>query len=856
MTGLLLDEHVGTEASEQWLREAVRVWIAPDGSPFDVSPDWYELTGDCARVDIRRGRTSAIDVFEAGTVAIVVDNTSGDYHPLNPDSPLADSMRPGKQLWVECDDRHEYRDDWQRPDDSTDIGRLDSGELWWQAVGTWEISNYELGLAAAGSIGGTSRGVSVVDVGEGDGFVEFVVGSVAVDGMGAVFRWSNDRNGWYIKRDAASSRWQVCKLIDNSETVVTNVSAATAAGTKVRVDFAGDRVGPVTVDGVEVAASTATDDEFAFCSQIGLFADGALTTARWGPFRAGVVQRTLARMWVDYTNGWRLGEDPLDRHATATIRGVDILAMVATVDTAEVSPAVGAAELSGARVNRVLDLTSVPDAWRDIDLGLYTLASTTHGENALSEIRTATLSEGGALMARANGRIWFGDRDSGIDRERTNGPRFTLSDTAPSDDDDWTPAAASRGTVYWFDPAYIEDAAGDPIEADEAIETLTPAVDFLGLGEATVAADDPTATRPTYRAGSNGIGPHAETTANTDRISTDDAALSGITGPYSVAALCRVDDWSVSYSQWWSADGDAELIAPNADASGNTSVWDGTTNHATAAYNGANFDGQWILVVVHRDPVDGSGYLEVGGRRYVNFSAGSTSTPTQFHMLNHHNLAAQQRAGDASGALFWIVEGEFTETEVRRAYRWAAHNYAAAGMGADPVPFGHPVDWEDFAGRIRNKILLSADGLTDVEDDDATSQTNFGIHSLRRSGLKLDTQGDLDSLATRLLNEWADPTAGPAVTTTVAHDGGVRYSAATRTELRDRHYIQYRPQGFADARIASAIADETVHSIVFDAGWETAWRYIPADRFSFGDATSYLVLDHPQLGKLNENAVS
>lgn len=834
-------------------RVPVTVEYAPDDTPMTLVPTWHDLTPDFREVSISRGSSSAVDVFDAGSATVVLDNTEATYHPRNPDSEFADKLRPGKQVRITAPDDHVYEDTGQRPDDSTDVGRLASGELWWQAIGSWEVDTRELGLSAAGSIGGSSRGALLVDVGDADGYVEFVVGSVAQDGMGATFRYMNAQNCWYIKRDNAGGRWQICKLVDNSETVVTNVTGATAVGARVRIAFSGDTVGPVTIDGTEVAASSATDDEFALCTLVGLFADGALTTARWRGFRAAVDYRTLFRGWVDAEGGWRIIESANGQDAEAVLSAVDILAVVAAVDVPEVTPTVGSGELSGARVARILDETSVTDAWRDLDLGLYTVQATAHGENALAEIVKTVISEGGALYAAANGRLCSRDRNSGIERERINGLRHTLADDAPLDDPDWTPADIDEGTVYWAHPAYLTDASDDPITDGGAPETLTPVLDLLGLGDLTTAADDPQATRFVYHAGDNVSGPYLESDGSKDRMSTGATAMSAVTGAYSVAALCRVHDWG-SFGQWWSADG-GELVAPDAALDDRFNLWDGAS-HLTYFYTDDEFENRWILAIGHLDPDSNSGYLEIGGYRFVNFTGSATESPTQFHILNHHDLTGNPRGGNMDGVFWWLVEGEFTDAQIRRAYEWAVEHYDAVPMPQADIPFDHPEEWESFATRVRNQIVLTADGLTDVEDNDATSQNNFTKQTLSRSGLILDTQADLGTLGDRLLAEWKDPAAGPAITILHAEKGGRRWGAAARAELRDRQGVVYRPVGFDDALSSEVIINSVTHRITSEGLWDTDLTYLPADRFAHGDETSFLVLDHPLSGRLDHNSVS
>lgn len=72
----------------------------------------------------------------------------------------------------------------------------------------------------------------------------------------------------------------------------------------------------------------------------------------------------------------------------------------------------GAGQLSGARIEALLDLIGWPAGQRDIDTGQVTLAETDFEGNILDEARTATQAEVGQLWAKPNGDIRFADRYS------------------------------------------------------------------------------------------------------------------------------------------------------------------------------------------------------------------------------------------------------------------------------------------------------------------------------------------------------------------------------------------------------------------------------------------------------------
>ena len=94
-----------------------------------------------------------------------------------------------------------------------------------------------------------------------------------------------------------------------------------------------------------------------------------------------------------------------------TITAVDAFRLA---QNAQISTVAGtsAGQLSGARINDILDEISWPASMRDIDAGLTTLqADPGTPRTALAAMQTVTLSEYGALYVDANGSFVFQDRN-------------------------------------------------------------------------------------------------------------------------------------------------------------------------------------------------------------------------------------------------------------------------------------------------------------------------------------------------------------------------------------------------------------------------------------------------------------
>ncbi len=111
-----------------------------------------------------------------------------------------------------------------------------------------------------------------------------------------------------------------------------------------------------------------------------------------------------------------------------TIGAVDPLSYLARFDRLE-GALVGGGELSGARINRLLDSINWPADQRSIDAGVETLQSTNLSANTLTEAYLTADSEGGELFADGSGNLVFWDRAT-VDAQTERPVQFTVSDRA------------------------------------------------------------------------------------------------------------------------------------------------------------------------------------------------------------------------------------------------------------------------------------------------------------------------------------------------------------------------------------------------------------------------------------------
>lgn len=110
---------------------------------------------------------------------------------------------------------------------------------------------------------------------------------------------------------------------------------------------------------------------------------------------------------------------------------VDGLALFADDDPLELDPPVGAGELSGARVTRILDRMGWPKGWRDIAAGQVHMQGTNLARNYADELGVTADSEGGSLFFSPEGWVVFRDRDWW--RTGSTAPVFTIGNGPGAD---------------------------------------------------------------------------------------------------------------------------------------------------------------------------------------------------------------------------------------------------------------------------------------------------------------------------------------------------------------------------------------------------------------------------------------
>lgn len=175
------------------------------------------------------------------------------------------------------------RDDFDRPDNATTLGKTTTGEDWEAVTGTWGVKDKQAYVAAKNT--GGPRNMAVVDLGSGDGSVQAKMAKL-VDGWGLAFRVRGPNSWWAIKAVPKVGTLNVVKFKDGDEVRVDNVGLVKFDdNTTIRVEFVGDLI-TVFVNG---NPQRTFKDSYLMANgtKAGLFVEGpAVTDARWSEFVA------------------------------------------------------------------------------------------------------------------------------------------------------------------------------------------------------------------------------------------------------------------------------------------------------------------------------------------------------------------------------------------------------------------------------------------------------------------------------------------------------------------------------------------------------------------------------------------
>jgi hypothetical protein len=178
------------------------------------------------------------------------------------------------------------------------------------------------------------------------------------------------------------------------------------------------------------------DGRFSPANLSGPYVTSGVTQVRpWRPLR---IRATYGSTTYDVYNGYALAwEESYQVQRTGkgdsitTVPCTDELARLAGFDGLE-QPAVGGEESAGRRIHRVLD-NAGHTGTRSVDEGRNSMQATTLAQNAVTELKLTTDSEGGALFVDGDGTVTFENQFALIENSRSNSIQATFGDGGGSE---------------------------------------------------------------------------------------------------------------------------------------------------------------------------------------------------------------------------------------------------------------------------------------------------------------------------------------------------------------------------------------------------------------------------------------
>lgn len=179
------------------------------------------------------------------------------------------------------------------------------------------------------------------------------------------------------------------------------------------------------------------DARFSADNLSGPYAVGGITGIRpWRPVRVRATYSgttyTILKMYAkDWIESYPALAPSDAGDAIVTVPCVDELARLSAMDGAAVTP-VGAGELFGARLHRILD-SAGHTGGRDIDTGTVTMQDTTLAQNVVTELKLVADSEGGAVYIDEEGTVVGDQQYALIANARSINSQATFGDGGGSE---------------------------------------------------------------------------------------------------------------------------------------------------------------------------------------------------------------------------------------------------------------------------------------------------------------------------------------------------------------------------------------------------------------------------------------
>lgn len=191
----------------------------------------------------------------------------------------------------------------------------------------------------------------------------------------------------------------------------------------------------------------------------------------WRPFRLSAVYKGITyRLYTGYVTDIVETWVPGMADAYVTVPCQDEWARLGAVDGFAQTP-VGAGELSGVRIQRILDAAGYTGT-RMVDAGNVTMQATDMSASATTALNLTADSEGGAVWVDNDGSLVFERQDALVNNTRSSVVQATFGDGAGAEIPCWDIATAYNGDLVKNIVAYTQVGGTAQVYADSTSRAL------------------------------------------------------------------------------------------------------------------------------------------------------------------------------------------------------------------------------------------------------------------------------------------------------------------------------------------------------------------------------------------------
>lgn len=415
---------------------------------------WVDITSDLISGTIVRGRQNQLDQYQAGTAEVLLDNDDRKFDPTYASSPLNGYIRPMTRiqlrdtyggitypLFTGSADRwtqnregpHRGTTSLSATDGFKNLERAQLGDSVWVnemasagPIAWWRFDDLAGSTALVDTVGG--RSATIV------GTPELGVDGLVTKDPSDAITIDATTEGAYTPLPAApfitaaplslavivkttDAGNNVLRLMSNSGQTVADLALSGTNAYFQMKNTSGTSTAAVAAGAINDGSPHLIVGVFDETKTVTVYVDGVATV---GSTMSGT---------IDPISGVRIG-GPTGFSLLATIDEAAVFntaltaAQVSALSSARSAPWGG--DLTGARINHVLDAIDWPALERDIDTGLTTLQTAELGMSALEHAQKTADTEFGSLYVTAGGVVRFEDRSQTVNQPVL----FAFSDAA------------------------------------------------------------------------------------------------------------------------------------------------------------------------------------------------------------------------------------------------------------------------------------------------------------------------------------------------------------------------------------------------------------------------------------------